>query len=191
VVFLLTPTGACKTTLPPHDYSKEPDPRKGGFVLGPSDQLRITVWKNPDLTTNATIRPDGTITMPLIGDLNAAGQTPTKLRQEIERRIKAYIKDQAVVLTVAVTAVNSYHFIVSGQVTKPGLFTATRYMTVSEAIAMAGGPTRFAKQEEAFIIRKAKRGKPRRIPINVKVIAEGSRHEMNLVLLTGDTIHVP
>jgi polysaccharide export outer membrane protein len=190
-VLLLVLAGACKHTLPPYDYSEEPDPTRRGFVLGPSDQLAITVWKNSDLTTTATVRPDGTITMPLVGDVRADGKTPAELRLEIERRIKAYVKDQNVVLTVAVTQVNSYHFIVSGQVSKPGLFTANRYITVAEAIAMAGGPTRFANPEQTIIIRRSGGKKPRNIPVDYKAISEGKRPEMNLYLLSGDTIHVP
>ena len=181
--------GSCGATQLNYDYSKEPNPGARGFVLGPSDELAIAVWKNPDLTTNATIRPDGYVTMPLVGDLLAAGKTPRELRKAIEQRIGAYIKDQSLVLTVAVTAVRSYHFIVSGQVSRPGLFTANRYITVAEAMAMAGGPTRFARQDRILIIRR--QGGRRTIPINYETISEGKRPEMNLHLLAGDTIHVP
>ena len=92
--------------------------------------------------TAATIRPDGTIAMPLVGDLKAAGRTTRELQTEIKRKVQAYVVGATV--TVAVTQVNSYSFAVAGQVARPGLFRAQSYVTVNEAIAMAGGPTRFA-----------------------------------------------
>src|SRR6476660_5830574 len=78
----------------PFDYSKEPDPRKKEFVLGVNDALKITVWKNPELSGDARVRPDGTITMPLVGDIVAAGRTPNELKQEIGKKLAAYVKDE-------------------------------------------------------------------------------------------------
>src|SRR5438874_9813418 len=76
---------------PAYDYSQEPDPRKTEFVIGASDGVRITVWKNPELSTDATVRPDGTITMPLLGDLQAVGKTPSQLRDLVTRKLSAFI----------------------------------------------------------------------------------------------------
>src|SRR5690606_30441563 len=84
--------GACGHAIPNYDYSKEPDPRKSEYVLGVSDGLDINVWKNPDLSAKVTIRPDGTITMPLIGDLPAVGKTPTELKEDIKKELAKYIK---------------------------------------------------------------------------------------------------
>src|SRR5688572_32798815 len=83
---------ACGPSLPDYDYAKEPNPRSNEYVIGTSDDLMITVWKNQQLTTAATVRPDGTITMPLVGDIVAAGKSPSQLRQEIQRRLTEYIK---------------------------------------------------------------------------------------------------
>lgn len=186
-------TTGCTHTLPPYDYSKEPDPRKGGqgFKLGPGDQLAVTVWRNSDLTTNATVRPDGIITMPLIGDIRASGRTPGELRTEISKRLSSFIKDQTPTVTVAVTNVISYRFTVSGNVARPGLFTSRRYVTVQEAVAMAGGPTRFAEPIKSVIVRQGKKGETRRIPINYPAVVSGKSPHMNLVLLRGDVVHVP
>jgi len=173
-----------------YNYRKEPDPRGRGFVLGPADELQITVWKNPALSTSTVVRPDGVITMPLIGDIVAKGLKPAQLREQIKRRLATYIKDGSAVVTVAVTRVNSYRFTVSGKVSRPGLFTAPRYVTVREAVAMAGGPTRFAATEQIFLVRRSKR-RVRRIPVDYEAVAMGRKLEQNLVILAGDVIYVP
>lgn len=185
-------TASCSATIPDYDYSKEPDPRKSEYILGVADGLDINVWKNSELSTRVTIRPDGTITMPLIGDLPAAGRTPTELKRDIKTELSKYIELEGVEITIAVTNVASYHFTVSGEVNQPGIFNANRYMSIAEAIAMAGGLTRFAKQDEVVLMRRDPRtGEIRRIPIAYGLIASGKRPDMNLVLLTGDSLHVP
>lgn len=182
----------CATTHPPYDYRSEPDPRTHDFVLGPSDVLKVSVWRNPDLSAEPVVRPDGTITMPLIGDLRAAGMTPAQVRQEIERRLKAYVKDEAAIVTVAVTAINSYRFVLSGNVEKPGAYSANHYVTVSEAISLAGGPNRFASPEGTLVLRAANPGEPpRRIPVDYPQILNGKRSEEDVVLLAGDKVYVP
>jgi polysaccharide export outer membrane protein len=183
---------ACGPALPNYDYGSEPDPRTREYVLGISDELAVNVWKNPDLSTASTIRPDGTITMPLIGDLKAAHKTPSQLKAEIETRLQDFIKLEGTAVTVSVTAVNSYRFTVSGEVVRPGIFAANQYTTVADAIALAGGFTRFAERDAVSIQRRdPKTGEVRKIPIMYSAIASGNRPEMNLVLLAGDSVHVP
>ncbi len=183
---------ACAATTPYYDYSKEPDPRNLEYVIGVSDELQITVWKNPDLSTEAVVRPDGTITMPLIGDIKAVGRTPTELKAEITQRLSQFIKDESAVVTIAVTGVNSYRFTVSGNVEGPGIYSATSYVTVSEAVAMAGGPNKFASRAGLVLIRQdVKTGKYRRIPINYDDIRSNRRPEANLVLMPGDIVYLP
>lgn len=173
------------------DYSKEPDPRRGEYVIGIADQLSIQVWKNPDLTTEASVRPDGTITMPLIGDLKADGRTPSRLRDEIAKQLAKYIRDESAVVTVAVTSVNSYTFTVSGNVERAGVFNAQKYVTVLEAIQLAGGPNRFASPRGMRLIRLDAKGQPRIIPIDYTALLEGKLPQGNLALLPGDQLHVP
>jgi polysaccharide export outer membrane protein len=189
-VFLVLGTiASCATVTPNYDYKQEPDPWKAEFVIGVGDGIRINVWKTPELSTDARVRPDGTITMPLLGDLLATNRTPTQLRDEITRRMKTFVRDEAATVTVAVTEVNSYHFTVSGNVVSPGNFTPKFYVRVSEALAMAGGPNKFAG-DEAFLLRSDSRGQ-RRIPLNVTQVISGEHPEQNLVLVAGDTLYVP
>jgi polysaccharide biosynthesis/export protein len=172
------------------DYDREPDPRRAEFVIGAADLLRINVWHMPDLSVDAKVRPDGTVTMPLVGDLTAAGRTPSALRADIETRLKSFVKDDSVQVSVAVVEVNSYRFTLAGNITQPGLHTANRFVTITEAVALAGGPTRFASLSRVVLIRGSAAG-PRRIPIDLAAIYNGTRPEMNLVIIAGDTLHLP
>jgi polysaccharide export outer membrane protein len=188
---LLLSLVGCGTTIV-YDYAREPDPRSEEYVLGSADVLHITVWQTPDLSTNATVRPDGTITMPLIGDVVAVGRTPSALCAEITTRLKSFVKDDALTVSVAVTEINSYQFTMAGNVEKPGLYNARRFLTVTEAVAMAGGPSRFAALSKVAIIRPAAAGpRPRRIPIDLGAIYAGTRPDMNIVLVRGDTLYLP
>jgi polysaccharide export outer membrane protein len=192
-VILVLACSACGgAPLPNYDYSKEPDPRKREYVLGVADSLDINVWKNSELSTRAIIRPDGTITMPLIGDLHAAGKTPTELKKEIEENLTRYIKLEGTEITIAVTNAASYRFTVSGEVVRPGIFNSAYYVTVAEAIALAGGFTRFANRERISLMRRdLKTGAVRNIPLDYTQIESGKRMDMNLVLMPGDAIYVP
>lgn len=181
----------CTTPRPYHDYASEPDPRKQEYVLGPSDVLRINVWHNPDLSSEAVVRPDGTISLPLIGDVRAAGRTSGQLRAEIAQRLSTFVKDESATVTVAVTAINSYRFVVSGNVEHAGSFGGSRYVTVSEAIALAGGPNRYASPEQTVIIRSDPAKGKRRIPVDYPGILSGKTPDHDLPVLPGDTVHVP
>jgi polysaccharide biosynthesis/export protein len=182
---------ACGVKTPYYDYAKEPNPRDLEYTIGVPDGLQITVWKNPELSTEATVRPDGTITMPLLGDIKAAGRTPSELKAEIGQRLQSFVKDEGAVVTIAVTSVASYKFTVSGNVNTPGVFGAQNYVNVAEAMALAGGPNRFAEPAGLVLIRKDKSGKFKRIPINYDDVRSNKRPDMNLVLLAGDTLFMP
>ncbi len=181
---------ACGSTIGNFDYSKEPDPRAKELVLGVGDVVAVNVWENPNLTTDATIRPDGTITMPLIGDLHAAGQTPSALKEEIKKQLANFVKQTEI--TVAVKNWKSYRFTVEGEVTKPGVFSSDQYVSVAEALAMASGLTRFAKRGEIKLLRRdPKTGETRQIPLDYDELASGKRLDMNIFVLPGDRIYVP
>jgi polysaccharide export outer membrane protein len=182
--------GACGSATSNYDYAKEFDPRTHEYVIGAADQLKINVWQNNDLSTEALVRPDGTITMPLIGDLTVSGKTPSQVKTEVSSKLAQYIKDSATV-TVAVTHVESYRFTVTGQVQTPGTFQSNYYVTIAEAIAKAGGPTRFAATGSVELIRVASDGKTRKIPINYDEIQDRKHPEENLTIVTGDTVYVP
>jgi polysaccharide export outer membrane protein len=181
----------CGSVHHDHAYAKEYDPRQHEYVIGAADELNIVVWQNADLSTQALVRPDGTITMPLVGDLAVAGRTPSQVRDEITKKISQFVKAEAAIVTVAVTAVNSYRFTVTGNVQNPGTFNSSYYVTVAEAIAMAGGTTRFADVENVELLRVDQNGKVRRIPINYDDVQTRRQPEANLVLVAGDTVHVP
>jgi polysaccharide biosynthesis/export protein len=172
------------------DYARESDPRRTEYVIGPSDVLRINVWHMPELSGDTRVRPDGTLTLALIGDVPASGRTPSIVRADIEVRLKAFVKDDSIQVSVAVAEVNSYQFTVAGFAERPGLFSARQFLTVTEAIAMAGGPSRFASLSKVVLIRTTVSG-TRRIPINLGAIYSGEHPEMNLVVAAGDTIHLP
>jgi polysaccharide export outer membrane protein len=163
---------ACGARAPDYDYSKEPNPRKSEFVIGPSDELQITVWR--------------------IGDVVANGKTPSQLKQEIQRRLAEFIKlDPSTTIAIAISNVNSYRFTVSGEVGQPGIHSSKVYVTVAEAIALAGGFTRFASRDDIVLMRRNQAGVIRRIPIVYSLIANGEYPEMNLVVMSGDSIFVP
>ena len=188
---LLATLTACASARYDYDYAKEPDPRQSEYVIGVADSLSIRVWKNPELSAEVTVRPDGTITVPLIGDLHADGLTPSQLKTVLVRQLAKYVRDESAVVTIAVTGVNSYSFTVIGNVTTPGVFTSRKYVTVLEAMQLAGGPNRFASPKETRLLRRNRGGELRTIPINYSAIIDGTQPQANLVLLPGDQIYVP
>jgi polysaccharide export outer membrane protein len=125
--------------------------------------------------------------MPLIGDIKAAGRSPTALKAEITKRLQNFVRDEGAIVSIAVTDVNSYRFTVSGQVEKPGIQTSKYYVTAAEAVAMAGGLNRFANPHRLVIVRNDARGF-RRIPLDYERISSGEHPEENLVLESGDTL---
>lgn len=194
LALLIVLIAGCPASVPFHDYAKEPDPRTAELVLGVGDLIAINVWENKEFNTEATIRPDGTVTMPLIGDLKAAGETPTSLKNHIKTALADYVKATpgTELVTVAVKAWKSYKFTIHGEVGRPGVYTSDGFVTVADAIAMAGGLTRFAKSAEIKIFRTdPATKKPRMIPIDYGRITSGKRLDMNIWILAGDTISVP
>ncbi len=171
-----------------YDYSKEYDPRKHEYVIGVADALTISVYKMPDLSGGGTVRPDGVLTIPLIGDLVVAGKAPSQVREEIKKKLSNFIKEEPTV-NVTVTGFNSYRFIVAGNVNHTGSFTQKFFVTVSEAVAMAGGVNKFAG-DQIVLLRTDDKGKLREIPISYKLITSGRHPEMDLAVVAGDTILV-
>jgi polysaccharide export outer membrane protein len=191
VAFLVLASAGCPPQLPLYDYAKEPDPRAAELVLGVGDLIAINVWENNNLNTEATIRPDGTITMPLVGDIKAAGETPTTLKNNIKTRLQNFVKLQGTEITVAVKSWKSYRFTIQGEVSRAGVFTSDQFVTVADALALAGGLSRFAKRSEVVLMRRDAKGKIRQIPLDYEALASGKRPDMNIYVLAGDTIWVP
>jgi polysaccharide export outer membrane protein len=159
------------------------------YVIGNDDVLAINVWKEPDLTQSLTVRSDGKISMPLIGEITAAGKTPAQLEQEITDKLRTYITQPEV--TVMVSQMNSVKFNILGRVMKPGSYSLSATTTVLDAIAQAGGFQDFAKQKKIYILRQSASGGEARIPFNYKSIIHGEHPEQNIRLEPRDTIVVP
>jgi polysaccharide export outer membrane protein len=181
--------GACGARAPATATADaRSDPRGQPYAIGPSDVVRITVWKNPELSTEAVVRPDGTVTMPVVGELRAAGRTAADLQADATTRARALVNDA--VVTVAIVEVNSYRFTVAGNVEHPGLFTSRYYVTVSDAIALAGGPNRYASTSDVTVVRTGAQG-TERIRVDYDGILSGKHPEQDIVLRAGDAVRVP
>ena len=164
-----------------------------GFVLGPEDVIEVKVWKNPDLSRSATIRPDGKISLPLIGDVQASGQTAEQLAKNLTEKFKAYKANPSV--SVNVTTVNSYYVFMVGEFTSPGKLPLASYTTLLQAIALAGGFTQYASSNDITIVRQVPSAdgklKELRIPIRYDDLISEQGGVYNLTLLSGDTVIVP
>lgn len=167
---------------------KEPQPQSAAsYVIGPDDQLHVSVWKEPDLTNTMPVRADGMISLPLLNDVQAAGLTPMQLAASISEKLKKYITDPHV--TVEVTQMNSQRIYVTGEVLHPGAMNRTPDMTVLQALATAGF-TQFANTKGIYVLR-TESGKQTKIPVNYKKLVKGDNMQQNVVLKPGDTIVVP
>src|SRR5271163_3205287 len=160
------------------------DPER--YVIGAEDSLQITVWKEPTLSGTIPVRPDGMISLVLVGDLRAAGLTPMALSTDIGQRLKKYIQDP--VVTVVVLGVNSQRIFTVGEVNKVGPIMLTPGMTPLQAIVTAGGLTQFASSKHIYILRTVA-GKQQKIPFNYKQALRGENQ--GVALIPGDTIVIP
>lgn len=159
------------------------------FIIGSDDLLAINVWKEPDVSRSIPVRSDGKISLPLVGELQAAGQTPAKLEQDIAARLKSYISEPEV--TVIVQQINSQKVNILGMVNKPGSYVLSGSMTVLDAIAQAGGFRDFAKQKSIYVLRQNAEGTQTRLSFNYKEVVKGSNPAQNIRLQPHDTIVVP
>lgn len=159
------------------------------YVIGENDVLSIDVWKEKEISREIPVRPDGKISLPLIGEIQAAGLTPLQLQSTITQDLKAYIDNPEV--TVIVDDPRSHQFNIVGQVARPGTYPLSESMTVLDAIAEAGGFKDFAKQTKIYVLRPAPGGVRVRIPFNYKKVIRGANLQENVELKPGDTIVVP
>ena len=158
------------------------------YNIGSGDLLQVFVWKEPELTRDVTVRLDGKITVPLIGDIQAAGRTPSQLASDIETALKRFISSPQVTLGVLET--KSARFYVLGQVNRPGEYPLPGRVTVLQGLALAGGFREFAKTDNIVIIRQENGGERVR-GVDYDELKKGERLEQNVVLRPGDTILVP
>lgn len=159
------------------------------FVIGANDVLAINVWKEPDVSRSVPVRSDGKISLPLAGEVQAAGLTPLKLEQDIASKLQNYISEPEV--TVIVQQINSQKFNILGMVSKPGSYSLTTSSTVLDAIAAAGGFRDFAKQKSVYVLRHNPNGTESRLPFNYKDVVKGKNPDQNVKLQPNDTIVIP
>ena len=158
------------------------------YQLGPEDVIEISVWKEKDLTKQISIRPDGKISYPLIGEIQAAGKTVNELREEISKRLEEFVTDAQV--TVILLKAQYYKIYVMGKVNKPGEFVMGRPANVMQALAMAGGLTPFASPTRIVILRRSG-DKEHTLPFDYKAVSRGEFLDQNVTLLPGDVVVVP
>ncbi len=171
----------CKETKPAskHDNS---------YLIGAGDILKIQVWREPRLSGEFVVRPDGKITFPLVSDIKAEGMTPYQLKKILENKLTKFIT--APVVTVVVQAVNSKNIYVLGKVNNPGKYPLTGPTTVLQALAQAGGLAEWAKGDDIVILRN-ENGKQIKIEFDYDEVSKGENLEQNIFLRPGDTIVVP
>jgi len=160
----------------------------GSYVIGPEDVLYINVWREDALTKSVPVRSDGNISLPIINEIKAAGLTPLQLKEALTKRLKEFIENPTV--SVTVMEANSFKVYVSGQVKTPGVYRLRSETTVLQIIPMAGGFTEWANQKKILIIRK-ENGKESHITVNYKRIMKGDNSGSDITLKSGDTVIVP
>lgn len=157
------------------------------FRLGPDDVIEVFVWKEPELSTTVVVRPDGKVSLPLIGELPTSGKSTVELQKEIGQKLSQYVAEP--VVNVIVKEVNSAKVSVLGEVKTPGMYKIKDRATVLDAIALAGGFTEYAKRNKVTIIRPGSTGEQKRIKLNVDDQIKGSKGDL-FYILPYDKIYV-
>jgi len=166
----------------------------GATLIQPNDKLTIDVYKNPDLSRQVTVQPDGLISISLVQSIQAAGLTPAQLKMELEKRLKDYLEVPTV--TVIIDAIQSYRVYVTGKVQKPGMIMSERPLTVLQALALAGGFQEYSKKDQITIVRtispQVGRGQQDiKYPFDHDKVIDGSKQAQNIFLVSGDVVNVP
>jgi polysaccharide biosynthesis/export protein len=169
-----------------HKSALKVDNSEQPYRIGREDVLDIAVWRDGDLSRTLPVRPDGYISMPMTGDVLAAGKTPTELGDEIKERLKPYVQEPRV--TVILREVNSSRVFVTGEVAHPGAYPLRGRVSLIQAIALAGGFTDFANSDGIVVIRND--GQGGQIPVRYSDLVS-PKESQELFLRPGDTIVVP
>jgi len=158
------------------------------YEIQPGDVLGVSVWKEEDLIQEVIVRPDGQITFPLVGEAKAAGNSIENLRLLISERLKKYIPDPVVTVSVRQLAGNTIY--VLGKVNRPGVFPIVRNVDVMQALSLAGGTSTYAALNDIKILRR-ENGQLRALSFKYAEVEKGKRLEQNVVLQAGDVVVVP
>ncbi len=184
------PDNAASTASSPQpDSAAKSTQADATYIIGDEDVLSISVWKDQDLTRVVPVRSDGRISLPLVGEMQAAGRTPSQLEEDLKAALRGFITDPQV--TVIVQEIKSRNFNILGQVTKPGSYPLTADTTIVDAIALAGGFKDFAKKKGVYVIRQDPNGTEIRIAFNYQNFLKGKNTAQNIQLKPHDTIVVP
>lgn len=175
---------ACATT---HSRLPADKPDTGEYRIGREDVLEVVVWHEPDLSRVVPVRPDGRISLPLAGEVEAAGRTAAELQDRVTRALQPYVRDTRV--AVVVREINAKRVYVLGEVTKPGTFPLRGPMSVMQAIAVAGGRTEFAKDQIVWL-RQQPDGRTERFSLSFRDLVQGEAAGA-LWLRPGDVLYVP
>jgi polysaccharide biosynthesis/export protein len=180
---------SCAKVVVEHPLDASAEPQSGDdYQLGPEDVLEVVVWKNADLSKVVTVRPDGRISLPLIGEVPAAGFTADQVREIISGKLTEYYKEPPSV-SLIVQQANSYVIYIIGEVQRPAQYQVKRGTTFLQAIALAGGFTPFASTNNMVVLRRSiDNNKQTAIPVQYKGITSGRNLENNILLKPGDTI---
>lgn len=172
----------------PHDFNVTAD----AYKIGVDDTIQVSVWRNPELSVTVPVRPDGKISMPLVGDVQAGGLTPEEVAAGIKAKLAVYIRDPQV--AVILTALRSHEFLtrvrITGAVRTPMSIPYRQGMTVLDAVLSAGGLNEFASPSNARLYRTVE-GKTKSIDIDLNDIINKGKLEQNYILRAGDVITVP
>ncbi len=177
------PAIAAQAPAPP-----APAEELSSYSVAPGDVLKIAVWKEPELSGEVFVRLDGMITVPLVGDIRAAGKSTAQIATEVRDGLRPFLETPQV--TVTVSQAISARFYVIGEVTTSGAFPLTGRITVLQALALAGGFREFAKRERIVVIRES-RGERKAILFNFRDLEAGINLDQNIVVEAGDTVIVP
>lgn len=189
LIALATATGAHAQTAPPRGPEAPAAASPADeFRIGAGDVLQLFVWKEPELSREVTVRVDGKVTVPLLGDVAAAGRTTRQLATELQSLLGRYL--EAPQVTLELKQANSSRIYVLGMVANPGVYPLNQPTTVVQGLAFAGGFKEFARTEDILIIREGETGAVA-ISVNFKKIEAGRDLAQNVTLRAGDTIVVP
>lgn len=158
------------------------------YKIHAGDELEVAVWKEEELLRKAVVRPDGQFSFPLAGQVAAAGRTVAQIQNEIENRLKKYIPEP--VVTVSVTGIQGNRAFVIGQVNKPGMYVMNPELNVLQALSMAGGTTPYAALNDIIVLRGAGQAQ-RTLPFRYNDVSKGRSLEQNIQLESGDVVVVP
>lgn len=159
------------------------------YIIGAEDVLMVNVWREPEMSREVPVRPDGKISLPLLGEFMAAGKTPVELQNDLKKKLETVVTNPEV--TVIVKDIRSQKFSILGEVSKPGSYPLTKPMSVLDAIAMAGGFKDFANPKKMYILRRTADGGSQRIPFDYNRMLKGDNRQRIIELESRDTIVVP